>query len=73
MRSYILLSNGKEVTTTLYSPLMFFASFKALLHKKPTNLIYEALTDCDVFEIEYQIAAALGITPVQLSRIRARL
>ena len=134
IRSYILLSNGKEVTTTLYSPLMFFASFKALLHKKPTNLIYEALTDCDVFEIDYetfynlckkdmnlmclysrfleyiilksearfieyasndakerylslreripnldntiaqyQIAAALGITPVQLSRIRGKL
>ncbi|AUC81290.1 Crp/Fnr family transcriptional regulator [Lacinutrix sp. Bg11-31] len=134
IRSYILLSNGKEITTTLYNPLMFFASFRALLKEEPTNLIYVALTDCHVFEIDYdtfydlckkdinlmtlyskfleylilrsearfvelsskeakerylllreripnldniipqyQIAAALGITPVQLSRVRAKL
>jgi CRP-like cAMP-binding protein len=113
---------------------MFFASFRALLKEEPTNLIYEALTDCHVFEIDfktfydfckkdinlmtlyskfleyiilrsearfielssndakerylslreripnldniiphYQIAAALGITPVQLSRVRGKL
>ncbi|WP_055445819.1 Crp/Fnr family transcriptional regulator [Lacinutrix mariniflava] len=134
IRSYILLTSGKEVTTALYNPLMFFASFRALLKKEPTNLIFEALTDCHVFEIDfgvfynlckkdinlmtlyskflgylilrsearfiemssndakerylllreripnldntiaqYQIASSLGITPVQLSRIRAKL
>ena len=134
VRSYLILSSGKEITTTLFNPFMFFASFKALLNQEPTELIYEALTDCDIFEIDfdifynlckkdnklmafyakflehliikgqdrfiefsskdakerylllrtsipnldntipqYQIASSLGITPVQLSRIRAKL
>jgi len=134
IRAYLVLDTGKELTTTLLHPLMFFASYKALLKKQPTNIIYEALTDCDVFEIDfadfieatkentdliilyskileyiilrsearfielshkdakerylalreripnldniipqYQIAASIGITPVQLSRIRAKL
>lgn len=134
IRAYLILSSGKEVTTTLFNPFMFFASFKALLKQQPSDLIYEALTECHVFEIDYnifynlckkdinlmefygkfleyiilrneerfieyssknaterylslrkripkldnripqyQIAASLGITPVQLSRIRAKL
>lgn len=134
VRSYLVLDSGKEVTTKLLHPFMFFASFKALLNKEPTSIIYEALTESEVFEIDfagffeltkkntefmilyskvlehiilssearfielshkdasqrylalretipnldsiipqYQIAASLGITPVQLSRIRARL
>ncbi|WP_290700352.1 Crp/Fnr family transcriptional regulator [Lacinutrix sp.] len=134
VRSYLLLSSGKEVTISLLNPFMFFASFKALLKQKPTDLIFEALTDCHVFEIDYdlfygfckkdinlmelygkfledivlnrelsfielsskdaterylllreripgldniipqyKIAASLGITPVQLSRVRAKL
>ena len=134
IRAYLRLDSGKEVTTTLHYPLMFFGSFRALLKKEPTSIIYETLTDCHVYEIDftdfyrlcaknievmalyskllesiifkkeeryielshkdakarylslreripdldniipqYQIAASLGITPVQLSRIRAKL
>lgn len=134
VRSNLILPSGKEVTTNLFNPFMFFASFNALLKQQTNNLIYEALTECHVFEIDYktfynlckkdiklmtfyskfleylvlkggerfieftttdakqrylllrkrftdldtiipqyQIAAILGITPVQLSRIRAKL
>lgn len=134
MRSYIPLDNGKEVTKSLFTPMVFFASFKSLLNQEPSNTIYEALTDCDIYEInymrfadlcksnievlmlytkfleflihdneekfveflaldakdrylklreripnvdnliaQYQIASYLNITPVQLSRIRAKL
>lgn len=134
LRSYAILENGKELTKTLYTPMTFFTSLKALLAQKESNLIYETLSDCDVFQIDYlafdelcknnlelmtfysklleflfirveekymeilalsassrylslrkripnidnlipqyQIAASLGITPVQLSRIRANL
>ncbi len=134
LRSYAILDNGKELTKTLYTPMIFFASLKALLTQKESNLIYETLSDCDVFQIDYlafdelcksnlelmtfysklleflfikveekymetlalsassrylslrkripnidnlipqyQIAASLGVTPVQLSRIRAKL
>ncbi|WP_299887812.1 Crp/Fnr family transcriptional regulator [uncultured Lacinutrix sp.] len=134
VRSYIILDSGKELTKTLINEYMFFSSFRALLKQRPTNTIFETLTDCHIFEIDfkdfyllcyqdmnvmtvynryleylillnesrfielstkdatkrylalrerihnldniipqYQIAASLGITPVQLSRIRAKL
>jgi len=134
VRAYKPLVNGKEVSITLFSPFMFFASFKALLDREPTKIVYQALTECEVFEVDfkefqrvsannpdvlkaytkfleylvirsearfvelsstnakerylslrkripdldnvlpqYQIAAGLGITPVQLSRIRAKM
>lgn len=134
IKAYLVLDSGKEITTTLHYPLMLFASFRALIKNEPTDIIYETLTECDVFEIDfkefyklcrkdvelmtlyskfletivfkkeerfielshkdaserylalreripnldniipqYQIAASLGITPVQLSRIRAKL
>jgi len=134
LRSYFILDNGKEVTTSLFHPFSICTSFKALLKQENSNIIFEALTDCLVFEIDYalfhklchenfelmtvyskflefivlknedrfielshknateryialreripnldniipqyQIASSLGITPVQLSRIRAKL
>jgi len=134
LRSYFILDNGKEVTTSLFHPFCICTSFKALLKQQASNFIIEALTDGLVFEIEYaffhelchnnfelmtvyskfleyivlknedryvelshknateryialqeripnldniipqyQIASSLGITPVQLSRIRAKL
>jgi CRP-like cAMP-binding protein len=134
VRAYLVLENGKEITTRLFNPNMFFASFKALLNKKPSRIIYEALTESEVLELDfntlsnishshlevmnlyakvlediiirgearfialsstdatkryldlrkripnldnsipqYQIASSIGVTPVQLSRIRAKL
>lgn len=134
MRAYQVLDSGKELTSDLHHPFSFFGSLKALLQKKPSKIIYQALTDCFVYELDfekfknlcnddlemnilycnlleylllrserrfaelshkdatqrylalreeidnldnripqYQIASALGITPVQLSRIRAKL
>lgn len=134
VRSYMSFDNGKEVTKALYDSKMFFASFNSVLNKKPSDTIYEAITDCHIFEIDfdffkrlcaenvsvlmlytkfleflilekekvflqvttktakerylelreripdldnimpqYEIAACLGITAVQLSRIRSKL
>ncbi|RAJ16258.1 Crp/Fnr family transcriptional regulator [Olleya aquimaris] len=134
MRSYIRLESGKEVTKTIFVPNVILASFNALINQIPSGSIYETLTDCEMYEIEYsdykslckqhidvlmfhtkfleflicqndkkhielltlnakgrylklrqmipnidnlipqyQIAAYLSITPVQLSRIRAKL
>ncbi|AEH02189.1 Crp/Fnr family transcriptional regulator [Lacinutrix sp. 5H-3-7-4] len=134
VRSYVVFDDGKEVTKSLFDSIMFFASFNSLLNKKPSDTIYETITDCHIFEIDfgffkrlclenvsvlqfyskfleylilekektfldittknakerylklrdripnidkimpqYEIASCLGITPVQLSRIRSKL
>ncbi|MDA0176717.1 Crp/Fnr family transcriptional regulator [Mesoflavibacter profundi] len=133
-RSYFRLENGKEITKTFFKPLDIFASFNALINQVKSDCIYETLTDCELFELDYfdylklrdkncdlfrfhshfmeyliclndvkhkellsmnatqrylslrkqipnidnlipqyQIASYLSITPVQLSRIRAKL
>ncbi|AUC76714.1 Crp/Fnr family transcriptional regulator [Olleya sp. Bg11-27] len=53
MRSYVRLENGKEVTKSLFLPIIILASFDALLNQSPSNSIYESLTDCDIFVLEY--------------------
>ncbi|WGD34405.1 Crp/Fnr family transcriptional regulator [Olleya sp. YS] len=134
MRSYVRLENGKEVTKSIFVPIIILASFDALINQTTSESIYETLTDCEIYEIDYitykklcennldilffhtkflefllcqndkkhielltlnakgrylklrkmipnidnlipqyQIAAYLSITPVQLSRIRSKL
>lgn len=134
IRSYVVLENGKEVTKTIFTPIIILASFTALINQTKSDSIYQTLTDCEIYEIDYfkykkiletnfeilafhakfleyllsqndykhielltmnakerylklrnqipnidnlvpqyQIAAYLSITPVQLSRIRGKL
>jgi CRP-like cAMP-binding protein len=134
VRSFFILENGKEITKTLFSDLELCSSFSALIKGKPSEIIYETLTECVILELnyhkfkelctsnieilnlyvnyleshfikneekhleilslsaterylalrkripnidnlipQYQIAAYLNITPVQLSRIRSSL
>ena len=53
MRSFVRLESGKEVTKSLFLPITILASFDALLNQSPSNSIYEALTDCDIYILEY--------------------
>ncbi|WP_299335416.1 Crp/Fnr family transcriptional regulator [uncultured Psychroserpens sp.] len=54
LRSYLILENGKELTKTLFTPTEFFASFTSMLTNKPSEFVYETLTDCDIYEINYE-------------------
>ena len=134
MRVYLSSESGKEYNKNFFMPLSFVGSFTSIIKKQPSKLTYEALTDCKLYEIDfnkivdlcqhdiqisnlynkilekifmsyeerqlelismdakqrylqllkrlpnidsmipqYQIASYLGITPVQLSRIRKKL
>ncbi len=53
MRSYVRLENGKEVTKSIFVPLTFLASFDALINQKPSGSVYETLTDCEIYKIDY--------------------
>jgi CRP-like cAMP-binding protein len=53
MRSFVRLESGKEVTKSLFLPITILASFDALLKQLPSNSIYEALTDSDIYILEY--------------------
>ncbi|MCK5400914.1 MAG: Crp/Fnr family transcriptional regulator [Flavobacteriaceae bacterium] len=53
MRGYINSETGKEHNKNIFSPISFVASFTALINKKPSELTYETLTDCKVYEFDY--------------------
>jgi CRP-like cAMP-binding protein len=54
LRSFLIMENGKELTKTLFTPIDFFASFTSIIVDKPSEFIYETLTDCHIFEINYE-------------------
>lgn len=53
MRCYLITESGKEFNKSFYLPITFVASLTALLKKKPSIFVFEALTDCKVYEIDY--------------------
>jgi CRP-like cAMP-binding protein len=134
MRAYLGSESGKEYNKNFFMPFSFVGAFTGLIKKQPSKLVYEALTKCKVYEVDfnafmnlckndidisnlynrflehtfvkyeerqlelismdatrrylnlckkipdieslipqYQIASYLGVTPVQLSRIRKKL
>lgn len=66
IRSYIPLENGKEVTKSLFTPIVFFASFKALLNQSPSETVYETLTDSEIYEIDFKGFAELCKTNIEV-------
>lgn len=134
IRAYTVNEKGKEFTNSLFSAFQFAGPLSALIENRKSELIYEALTDCEVIQgdyvemrklfdenidlmrfshkmlqfyfiglenkvidlgsltaterylnlkerfhdienliPQYQVASILGITPIQLSRIRKEL
>ena len=54
IRSYIIDDKGKERTKTIFTPVSTSGNLGALIKKKPSNLIYECLTECDILECNYE-------------------
>jgi len=53
LRVYLTLDNGKEVTRTILTPMMFFTPINALKKQIPTSYAYHTITECMIFEIDY--------------------
>jgi len=72
LRSYFILDNGKEITTSLFQPFSICTSFKALLKQEPSNFIIEALTDGLVFEIDYAFFNKLSLENFELMTVYSK-
>lgn len=53
MRVYLSTENGKEFNKNFFMPISFVGSFTALIQNEPSKLTYETLTECKVFEIDF--------------------
>jgi len=54
IRSFVRLANGKIVTKNIFTPTTFITSFTAMLENKPSEILYETLTETDLFELDYK-------------------
>lgn len=53
VRSYLITESGKEFNKSFYLPVSFAASLTALMKKKPSAFVFETVTDCKIYEINY--------------------
>lgn len=67
VRSFLIDEKGKEYTKTIFVPITTTGNLGALITNKPSNLIYECLTDCEVLECNYQSFYKLSLTHHDLS------
>ena len=54
VRCYITTETGKEYNKSFYLPTTFVASLTALLKNKPSQFVFETLSDCKIYEIDYK-------------------
>ena len=53
IRCYLNTESGKEFNKTFYLPTTFVAALTALVKRKPSRFVFETLSDCKVYEIDY--------------------
>ena len=53
IRCYLSTESGKEFNKSFYLPISFVGSLTALMKKKPSLFVFETLTDCKLYEIDY--------------------
>ena len=53
IRCYICTESGKEFNKSFYLPTSFVGSLTALLKTKPSMLVFETISDCKIYEVDY--------------------
>lgn len=69
MRVYLSSESGKEYNKNFFMPLSFVGSFTAIIKKEPSKLTYEALTDCKLYEIDFNEIATLCRHDIEISNL----
>ena len=73
MRSVRNSEAGKEYTKNIYSPISFVGPFSSIITKKPSFLTYEALTDCETYEVDFKDFFSLTETIIEISNVYNRV
>jgi CRP-like cAMP-binding protein len=73
MRAYLSSESGKIYNKNIFYPISFVASFTALITKKPSVLTYETLTDCKVYEFDFNQLMNLCKTDLNVCVLYAKI
>lgn len=73
IRCYLITEDGKEFNKSFYLPMCFVASLTALIRKKPSLFVFETLSDCKLYEVEYSKLMELCNTNAQLNNLYTKV
>lgn len=69
MRVYLSSESGKEYNKKFFLPQDFVAPLTALIKKEASILTYETLTDCKLFELDFNKVMELVYNDLSISRL----
>lgn len=69
MRVYFITEKGKECNKNFFMPMCFVGSFTSLIKNLPSKLTYETLTDCKVYEIDFNKLVDLCKQDISISNL----
>lgn len=69
MRVYLSTESGKEFNKYFFMPLCFVGSFTSLVKQEPSKLTYETLTDCKLYEIDFDDILNLCKHDIEISNL----
>ena len=69
MRVYLSSESGKEYNKNFFIPLSFVGSFTSIIKREPSKLTYETLTDCKLYEIDFNEIVALCKHDITISNL----
>ncbi len=73
IRCYITSESGKEHNKNFFFPFSFAGSLTALINKEPAKIVYETLSECKLYEIDFYEFMKLAKTDNNISNLYARL
>lgn len=73
VRCYLITESGKEFNKSFYLPIGFVGSLTALIKRKPSLFVFEALSDCKLYEVDYYKLMELCKNNEQVNMLYAKV
>ena len=73
MRCYISAESGKEHNKNFFLPISVIAPLTALITDKPSLFTFEALTSCEIYEVEYSKLKNLSENNISINKLYIRV
>lgn len=73
MRAYLSSEKGKEFNKNFFMPFSFVGPLTALIQNKPCKLTYEAITTCQVYEVNFHDIMKLSKTDIKISNLYSKV
>lgn len=73
VRCYLCAESGKEYNKSFYFPYSFMGSLTALVKNRPSVFIYEAISECEIYEVDYNQLMCLYQKNDEVKNVYARV